>query len=102
VELNPVRAGKVKKPEAWRWSDAGAHAKQKDDILVQTKPLLAMIKSPWQKFLSADAQEAEMALFRKHERTGRPLGDDAFIEQLERMLHRPLKLKKPSPKVIDR
>ena len=85
-----------------RWSNAGAHAKQKNDILVQTKPLLAMIKSPWKKFLSVDAQESEMALFRKHERTGRPLSDDAFIGQLERLLDRPLKPKKPVPKAINK
>ena len=102
VELNPVRAGLVKKPEAWRWSSAAAHAKRKDDILVRTKPLLAMIKSPWKKFLSADVQESDMALFRKHERTGRPMGDDAFIARLERLLDRKFKPKKPGPKVKDK
>ena len=102
VELNPVRAGLVKKPEAWRWSSAAAHAKRKDDILVRTKPLLAMIKSPWKKFLSVDVQESDMDLFRKHERTGRPMGDDVFIERLERLLDRKLKPKKPGPKVKDK
>jgi putative transposase len=102
VELNPVRAHMVKTPEAWRWSSARAHAKRKDDILVQTSPLLAMIKSPWGKFLSVDAQELEMELFRKHERTGRPMGDDAFIEKLERLMDRLLKPKKPGPKAIDK
>jgi putative transposase len=42
-----------------------------------------------------------MTLFRKHERTGRPMGDDGFIERLERLIDRPLKLKKPGPKEID-
>jgi putative transposase len=65
VELNPVRAGLVKKPEDWPWSSAGPHTKRKDDILVKTKPLLEMAKSPWKKFLSVDAQESEIALFRK-------------------------------------
>ena len=102
VELNPIRAGMVKNPQAWRWSSADAHAKGKDDLLVQTKPLLAMIKSPWKKFLSVDIHKSEMDLFRKHERTGRPIGDDAFIERLERLLDRSLKLKKPGPKVIDK
>ena len=102
VELNPVRAGLVKKPEAWRWSSAAAHAKRKDDILVRTNPLLAMIKSPWKKFLSVDVQESDMALFRKHERTGQPMGDDAFIERLERLLDPKLKPKKPGPKVKDK
>jgi putative transposase len=41
-------------------------------------------------------------LFRKHERTGRPIGDDAFIERLERLLDRELKPKKPGPKAIDK
>jgi putative transposase len=92
----------VKNPQAWRWSSADAHTQRKDDILVRTKPLLAMIKSPWKKFLSVGIQESEMDLFRKHERTGRPIGDDGFIEGLERLLDRPLKPKKPGPKVIDK
>ena len=102
VELNPVRAGMVKNPQSWRWSSADAHAQGKDDILVRTKPLLAMIKSPWKKFLSVGIQESQMDLFRKHERTGRPIGDDAFIDRLERLLDRPLKPKKPGPKTIDK
>jgi len=61
-----------------------------------------MIKSPWEKYLSVDVQESDMALFRKHERTGRPMGDDAFIERLERLLSRKLKPKKPGPKVKDK
>jgi hypothetical protein len=32
-ELNPVRAGMIKKPETWRWSSAGAHAKAKRTFL---------------------------------------------------------------------
>jgi len=66
------------------------------------RELLAMIKSPWKIFLSVNVQESEMALFRKHERTGRPIGDDAFIERLEWLLDRPLKSKKSGPKVIDK
>ena len=60
----------VEKPEAWRWSTAGAHAKGKVDIFVRTEPLPAMIKSPLGKLLSGGAQVSEMALFRKQARTG--------------------------------
>ena len=35
VELNPVRAGLVKRPEAYRWSSAGAHLRGRDDELVK-------------------------------------------------------------------
>ena len=95
VELNPVRAGLVKKPEDWHWSSAGPHMKGKDDILVKTKPLLEMVNKPWEDFLAIDAQEPEIALFRKHERTGRPLGVDSFIGTMEL-------LQKPGPKKKDK
>jgi putative transposase len=102
LEINPARAEMIKKSEAWRWSSAGAHLRGEDDILVKVKPLLAMIKSPWKKFLSFGIQESEVDLFRKHERTWRPIGDDAFIDRLERLLDRPLKPRKPGPKAIDK
>jgi len=34
--------------------------------------------------LSDDAKEAETDLLRKHERTGKPLGKDSFIETMEK------------------
>jgi putative transposase len=102
VELNPVRAALVKKAEDWRWSSAGPHTERKDDILVKAKPLLEIVKSSWKKFLSVDSQESEMALFRKHERTGRPIGDDTFVEKLEQLLDRKLKPQKPGPKAGDK
>ena len=37
--------------------------KVQDDILVKTKPLLEMINTPWEDFLSVDAQELEIELF---------------------------------------
>ena len=44
----------------------------------------------------------EIELFRKHERTGRPLGMDSFIEKMERLLGRKLKPEKPGPKKKDK
>ncbi len=98
VELNPVRAGLVKKPEKWPWSSAGAHIKGKDDVLVKTKPLGEMVNKSWKQFLAVDAQAAEMEVFRKHERTGRPLGEASFIEKVELLLNRRLRPQKPGPK----
>ena len=102
VELNPVRAGLVKKPEDWQWSSAEPHMKGRDDFLVKTKPLLEIVNKPWKEFLSVDAQEQEIALFRKHERTGRPLGVDSFIGKMELLLGRKLKPQKPGPKKKDK
>ena len=102
VELNPVRAGLVKNPEDWHWSSAGPHMKGQDDILVKTKPLLEIVNNPWEDFLSYDALEPEIELFRKHERTGRPLGTASFIGTMELLLGRILKPKKPGPKKKDK
>ncbi len=53
-------------------------------------------------FLKKDVQGQEIELFRKHERTGRPLGNDSFIETLGMLLDRNLKLQKPGPKMRDK
>ena len=102
IELNPVRAGLVKRPEDWPWSSAESHINMKDDGLIKRKPLVEMINKPWNEFLSYDVEETEMEVFRKHERRGRPLGGDSFIGSLEEMLGRNLKFKKPGPKKRDK
>jgi hypothetical protein len=42
--------------------------------------------------------EDEVDILRRHQRTGRPLGDDAFVERLEASLGRNLRPRKPGPK----
>ena len=39
--------------------------------------------------------------FEKHERTGRPMGGESFIEKAEELPGRKLKKKKPGPKPKD-
>jgi putative transposase len=94
VEMNPVRAGLVKKPEKYPWSSARAHLLGRDDQLVKVQPLLARVAN-WSSFLhDGDPSEIRDQL-RKHETTGRPLGSDAFVASLERLLRRPLKARGP-------
>jgi len=97
IELNPLRAGLVADPCDWRWSSARAHLTGKDDALVKVAPLLAMIPD-WRAFLNSALPEAELRDIRRHSRTGRPLGDEAFLSRLEGMLGRVLRPKKPGPK----
>ena len=40
VELNPVRAGLVKRPEQWRWSSAKAHRQGREDGVTALAPML--------------------------------------------------------------
>ena len=90
VELNPVRAKLVEKAEDYKWSSALAHIKNEDDLLVKAKPLLEMAED-WRVFLKQPTAEAEIDLIRKHERTGRPLGNQYFVKKLERLFDRVLR-----------
>ena len=51
----------------------------------------------WKDFLTFSSED-EMTTFRKHERSGRPLGQEAFIDNVEVLLERTLRPKKPGPK----
>ena len=102
IELNPVRAGLVKIPYDWQWSSARYHLDCKDDVLVKTEPLLKIVQKPWGSFLTDDVGNEEIESLRKHERTGRPIGDLTFIEGLEQLLGRNLKPKKTGPKVVEK
>jgi putative transposase len=97
IEYNPVRAGLVKKPGDYLWSSAPAHLTEKDDDLVRVSPLLA-IAGGWSEFLSEDISEQERNNLRYHERNGRPLGSEYFVERIEKKLGRILRPQKPGPK----
>jgi len=96
IEMNPVRAGLVTDPYAWRWSSAGAHLEGKDDIMVKVAPLLERV-GEWRDFL-APVDEADAEKIRRHERTGRALGNDAFLDSLEKSLKRTVKPQKAGRK----
>jgi putative transposase len=97
IEMNPVRARLAQEPQSWRWSSARAHFAGMDDRLVKVSPLLEMA-GDWRLFLSSGAEEEQMNNIRRHERTGRPLGSNGFVEKLESTLERTLKRQKPGPK----
>lgn len=96
VELNPVRANLCTQPEHWRWSSTRAHLDGKDDGVVTVRPMMERIPN-WKDYLSVDDTE-RLDRLRKHQRTGRPLGNEAFLDHLEAMLGRRLRPKKPGPK----
>ncbi|MBF0111005.1 MAG: transposase [Magnetococcales bacterium] len=89
IELNPVRSQLAPTPSDHPWSSAKAHMSKTDDILVKTPPLLTRV-ADWAEFLSVGTSEETAELLRKHERTGRPLGDESFLSRLESLLQRPL------------
>jgi putative transposase len=96
IEMNPVRAGLTPDPYAWKWSSARAHADGTDDILVKVSPLLQMV-GDWKLFLK-DTDEEDANRIRGHERTGRALGSDSFLESLESSLMRAVNRRKAGRK----
>lgn len=101
VELNPVRANLVELPWEYRWSSAAAHLAGKDDGIVKVKPLLDMF-GDWRKFLTDGLTEHQLDRIRGHVRTGRPLGENSFIDDLEKQLDRTdIKLRRPGRKKIE-
>jgi putative transposase len=97
IENNPVRAELADRPEQWPWSSAAAHITGLDDKLVSVAPVLSIIRGNWSDFLSKGSSEEQDSI-RRHERTGRPLGNKSFVSQLERILGRELAPKKPGRK----
>jgi putative transposase len=96
VEMNPVSANIVANPADYPWNSSRAHLTAQDDSLTKVEPLLSLV-GDWNSFLSLPTEE-ETAMFRKHERTGRPLGQLSFVQRLEEQLGRTLCPQKPGPK----
>ena len=87
VELNPVRAGLVERPEDWQWSSARAHLGIGDDGITARRPLLDRV-ADWRGFLDGGLDATTLETIRRHARTGRPLGVESFLEGRERSLGR--------------
>ena len=68
----------------------------KDNDLVRVSPLLEMVGN-WKEFLRGEVSGEETKKLRQHERTGRPLGKEAFIIKLEQLTGRMLGEEKPGP-----
>jgi len=81
VELNPVRAGLVERPEQWRWSSARAHLGLADDGLTDVAAARERI-GDWRALLDSGLRDSERDAIRAGERTGRPLGGPAFLDRL--------------------
>jgi len=78
--LNPVRAGLVKKAENYRWSSARVYLTGSDDGVVTVKPMLDRVNK-WSDLLDSD-DSVKFDEVRMHERSGRPLGEECFIEEV--------------------
>jgi putative transposase len=97
VSLNPVRAELVHKAQDWRWSSVAVHLSGKDDRLVKVAPILERF-GDFAALLGSPEDETAFKSLRQSETTGRPLGSEQWIEQLEKVTGRVLKPQKRGPK----
>ena len=81
VEMNPVRAGLVRCPEAWPWSSAACHLRG-DRLPGATLPSDPALQT-WREFLGQEEPPGTLECLRAATHTGRPCGDAAFLAELE-------------------
>jgi len=100
VELNPVRAGLCAQPEHWPWSSAATHLNGADDNLLSLDPMKSRVPD-WRSYLAQESVPAKLEELRRHTRSGRPAGDERFVETLEVLTGRRLRRRKPGRKKVD-
>jgi putative transposase len=93
VERNPVRSGITKYPQDWPWSSAQGNLQRQNDPLIPGRPALSVVPN-WSDYLSVLETDDDLKSLRKVTGTGRPCGDDGFIETLERATGRKVRKRK--------
>lgn len=97
VERNPVRAGLVTRAEDYPWSSAKAHVYREEDPLLSDTFLVEEIDD-WKSYLATCDEDEILEKIHKNSSTGRPLGNEQFITEVERLSGRTIRIKKPGPK----
>lgn len=85
VELNPVRAGMVWEAAEWRWSSAAAHCGSgaPEAGLEMDRWGKRWTTAEWSEHLAAGESASDVATVRQYTHTGRPLGSEEFVADLE-------------------
>jgi putative transposase len=90
TENNPVRAGMTKNAEDYPWSSARAHVFEFSDVfLSNSRPFVK--SSDWSAFLREQGNGEDFKEIRNHIMSGRPWGEDEFIDRLEESFGRKLR-----------
>ena len=93
VELNPVRAGMVQQAGEYVWSSTRFHlGLVGNDPLVADGNFLGLVTN-WEEFLCRDDEGIERVVAAT--RTGRPAGDEAFLDKVEAVTGRDMRRKMP-------
>jgi putative transposase len=92
VERNPVRAGIVKEAWEYPWSSAAYHtSKVNHDRLAGSDNMLKDLIGDWEVYLREQDEKVFVEMIRQESFVSRPMGDDPFVEELEKQLNRHLR-----------
>ena len=93
VELNPVRAGLVRRAREYEWSSAGTHCRGGDPggLLDLTRWRDLTRRLNWKECPRSPAANKFADTIRRHTATGRPLGTDGWLAKMEVALGRRLR-----------
>jgi putative transposase len=93
IELNPVRANMVKKPEEWKWSSYACNAYGENNPLIRPHEVYLAIDKDEEKrveyYRASFRQVLDSSLIndlRSAVQTGTPLGNDKFKVEVEKIL----------------
>lgn len=102
IEMNPVRAGLVSRPEEFRWSSHRHHVGlQPHPLITEHAAIWGLGNTPFErqssykKMFDAPHEELANTFIRKTINSGLPLGSEAWIEALSQRQTRPVKSGKP-------
>ena len=99
VERNPVRAGMVVNAADYRWSSAAAHCYGLQDPLLSSIAVdFAPPMRDWANWLAGVDSDSSERFLRECTRTGRPCGDDAFVDTVGKITGHDFSRRKPGPK----
>jgi putative transposase len=92
TELNPARAGMAVDPCDWPWSSAASHCRSPvvEGLLAMEMWRARWNPERWTEYLMAPVCSEELKRIRRNTHTGRPLGTEDFVQQLEVELGRAL------------
>jgi putative transposase len=105
IELNPVRAGVVANPAAFRWSSYRHNALAQADFVVTPHPEYAQLgddpgarAAAYRLMFEEALDEPTLEDIRRSAREGRAFGSEAFKDDIERRLARPVRRLRPGPR----
>lgn len=97
VALNPVRARLVARAQDWRWSSVHALLDPaRGDGITATDAVLARVPDV-AALLATGEDEGLSSALRRAETVGRPLGNSAFLDEVEAVLERNPRPRKRGP-----